>query len=438
MVRIVAFVPCKGTSSRVESKNTKLLDSKPLFLHTLEKLLFECPFIDKVVLDSESDDVFKVAEFLASDNPKLVFLKRDEALATNKTDGNTLFMNEVERFDAEIYVQALCTSPFIHPETIKKGVESVMSGVYDSACTVRDDKLYTWTKAGPSYDIQNIPNSVDLPTTTVETMGLYIITRDAAKLTRRRIGNKPHMLHVTPEEAVDINYEVDFALANNIALAHRVAGLSRLRCAKLHLTSAILSDTLDDMGISGRVVFGLKPQGALSKLFGRACTLKLRPLRESEDLRGIYGALKSYNYVGDGDVIVVENPMKGRAYFGDLNAHIAITRGAAGFVTNGFTRDTVEVKCSNFPVYAAGSTCSDVRGVATVESTNQCISLDGVSCCPGDLIFSDQEGTLIIPRRFGNIVIEEALKRVFSESSIRQDILNGSSVSEIVARHGSF
>ena len=93
-----------------------------------------------------------------------------------------------------------------------------MSGVYDSACTVRDDKLYTWTKAGPSYDIQNIPNSVDLPTTTVETMGLYIITRDAAKLTRRRIGNKPHMLHVTPEEAVDINYEVDFALANNIAL----------------------------------------------------------------------------------------------------------------------------------------------------------------------------------------------------------------------------
>ena len=246
MARIVAFVPCKGTSSRVESKNTKLLDSKPLFLHTLEKLLFECPFIDKVVLDSESDDVFKVAEFLASDNPKLVFLKRDEALATNKTDGNTLFMNEVERFDAEIYVQALCTSPFIHPETIKKGVESVMSGVYDSACTVRDDKLYTWTKAGPSYDIQNIPNSVDLPTTTVETMGLYIITRDAAKLTRRRIGNKPHMLHVTPEEAVDINYEVDFALANNIALAHRVAGLSRLRCAKLHLTSAILSDTLDD------------------------------------------------------------------------------------------------------------------------------------------------------------------------------------------------
>lgn len=184
MARIVAFVPCKGTSSRVESKNTKLLDSKPLFLHTLEKLLFECPFIDKVVLDSESDDVFKVAEFLASDNPKLVFLKRDEALATNKTDGNTLFMNEVERFDAEIYVQALCTSPFIHPETIKKGVESVMSGVYDSACTVRDDKLYTWTKAGPSYDIQNIPNSVDLPTTTVETMGLYIITRDAAKLTR--------------------------------------------------------------------------------------------------------------------------------------------------------------------------------------------------------------------------------------------------------------
>lgn len=104
MVRIVVFVLCKGILSCVESKNMKLLDFKLFFLYILEKLFFECFFIDKVVLDFEFDDVFKVAEFFVSDNLKLVFLKWDEVLVMNKMDGNILFMNEVEWFDVEIYV----------------------------------------------------------------------------------------------------------------------------------------------------------------------------------------------------------------------------------------------------------------------------------------------------------------------------------------------
>ena len=37
-MKVVAFVPAKGTSSRIENKNTRLLDGKALFIHTLEKL----------------------------------------------------------------------------------------------------------------------------------------------------------------------------------------------------------------------------------------------------------------------------------------------------------------------------------------------------------------------------------------------------------------
>ncbi len=56
-MKIVAFLPVKGTSSRIENKNIKLLDGKPLFLHTLEKLS-SCSFIDEVYLDSESEKNF--------------------------------------------------------------------------------------------------------------------------------------------------------------------------------------------------------------------------------------------------------------------------------------------------------------------------------------------------------------------------------------------
>ena len=54
MAKVAAFLPAKGSSERIPNKNVNLLDGKPLFLHTLEKLL-QCDFIDEVWLDSESD-----------------------------------------------------------------------------------------------------------------------------------------------------------------------------------------------------------------------------------------------------------------------------------------------------------------------------------------------------------------------------------------------
>ena len=87
-MKVVAFLPAKGTSSRIESKNIKLLDGKPLFHYTLEKL-HQCTFIDEVYLDSESDEIFESATIIDH-----IPLKRDPKYANNKTDGHLLFYNE--------------------------------------------------------------------------------------------------------------------------------------------------------------------------------------------------------------------------------------------------------------------------------------------------------------------------------------------------------
>lgn len=190
-MKVVAFLPAKGTSSRVENKNIKLLDGKPLFLHTLEKLI-ECDFIDEVYLDTESDEII----YLASEtNCKI--LKRDPNLASNTTDGNKLFLNEVNHIKADIYIQILGTSPFIEKETIKKGIDTIKSSDFDSVVLVRKEKLYTWNEKGPNYNIENIPNSFDLNDTIIETMGLYIVKRETALCTQKRIGNKPYLLYAT-------------------------------------------------------------------------------------------------------------------------------------------------------------------------------------------------------------------------------------------------
>jgi len=162
-MKTVAFLPAKGSSDRIGNKNVRLLDGKPLFLHGIDKLL-ACDFIDDVYLDTESEEIAR----MAADRDCKV-LMRDPVLASNATDGNRLFMNQVRQVEADIYIQALCTSPFIEPATIRKGVEA-LSGPdagYDSAVLVRKDRLYTWKDGRPTYDIANIPNSFTLVETII-------------------------------------------------------------------------------------------------------------------------------------------------------------------------------------------------------------------------------------------------------------------------------
>lgn len=169
-MKVVAFLPVKGTSERIKNKNTTLLNGKPLFLHTLEKLV-RCPFIDDVFLDTEKDEIYDMGKHTGCH-----YLKRDPSLATNKTDGHSLFYNEAVKVDADIYIQILGTSPFILPSTIERGVGILKNhgDKYDSVVLVRREKMYTWGEGVPNYDYDHIPNSKDLPDTVIETMGLYI------------------------------------------------------------------------------------------------------------------------------------------------------------------------------------------------------------------------------------------------------------------------
>lgn len=432
-MKIVAFLPAKGSSTRIESKNMKLMDGKPLFLHTLEKLVSSDLF-DEVYLDTESEDVIEVASEV-----DCKILKRDESLASNKTDGNQMFMNEVNYVDADVYVQVLCTSPFINMETIKAGIAKIKDdSSYDSAVLIRKERLYTWNENGPSYDVENIPNSVDLGDTIIETMGLYIVKKEAAIKTQRRIGDSPYLLEATALEAIDVNWPDDFKLAELIAAGKREESRKLLGNIKNHLSSCILSDILDDLGYPEQVLKGLAPNFDGAKLLGRAKTLKLRMLDEGESFKGIYDALYSYETIVPDDIILIENEVPEYAYFGELNANLAIRSGASGVIVNGMTRDNAEVKTTGLPVFARGYTCQDVRKRATTESFNKKINLNGIVVVPDCLVFADSEGIIIIPKEIENEVIEEVYKRAANEKTILAEIASGVDVETLTKNYGFF
>ena len=162
-MKVYAFVPAKGTSERVENKNMRYLDGERLYIRALKTLL-QCKEVDQVFLDTESVEMYNLADYLP-----IKFMKRDPSLANNNTDGHQMFMNEVNNNpDADIYVQLLCTSPFIHPETIDNAIIALKENPeYDSAILMKKDKYYFWKDGKPTYDINHIPNSKDLPETII-------------------------------------------------------------------------------------------------------------------------------------------------------------------------------------------------------------------------------------------------------------------------------
>lgn len=139
-MKVKAIVPAKGTSERIKNKNLQYLNGKRLFINALE-ILLKCKEIDEVVLDTDSEEMIKMVDYLP-----ITIMRRDPALATNKTDGHALLLNEVEHnLDADLYVQMLCTSPFIHPETIDNAIKALKANdEYDSAILMKKDKYYFW------------------------------------------------------------------------------------------------------------------------------------------------------------------------------------------------------------------------------------------------------------------------------------------------------
>lgn len=439
-MRVYAFVPAKGTSERIENKNKRFLDGDMLYVKALKTLL-QCKEIDKVFLDTESEEMYEAVNYLP-----ITFMKRDINLANNKTDGHQMFLNEVRSYpNADIYVQLLCTSPFIKPETIDNAIKILKnSNNYDSAILMKKDKFYFWNEQQkPTYDINHIPNSKDLPETLIESMGLYISKKETAIATQRRFGNNPYLIYGSLEELIDVNNPEDLVFAQTYAKGIKQREISEFRLLKHFMTSALLSDILDDFELKynkkcGGIINGFECNIKGQKLLGRASTIKLRKIKEKEDFNGIYKALESYKYIGENDIIVVENELDNYAYFGDLNARLAIRAGAQGTIINGNTRDKISTQVLNFPIFSKGYNSQDVRRRAVLDYINKPIKFNDIEISPQDLIFIDDCSMGVIYKEHESEILETIFNNFLNEKDIIEDIISNKSIQEIIKQRGTF
>jgi regulator of RNase E activity RraA/CMP-N-acetylneuraminic acid synthetase len=436
--RVAAFVPAKGTSERIANKNMQVLDGDHMFRRKLRQLI-ACPLIDTVYLDTESD----VIAALAADLP-VTRLKRPVELASNACDGHALFAWEcAAAAPADLYVQVLCTAPFVTADTLARAIQRMIDDpAADSLVGVSSTKQYCWKDGEPVYGRGRIPNSVELDPTVVEAMSLYIVRgREGEPAPTQRFGKTPVLFELDPTEQVDINNPSDLAMAEALCAGHRALEVTRLRALQAYLSSPVLADIAKDMGIKAVLPAQI---GATSpgKMLGRARTLQIVAIRpedrDGDRWRGIYDALDSYKFVRPGCIIMVANEAPGHAYFGDLNATLAIRSGAIGAVIDGVTRDSRDVALLGLPVYARRSYCDDIKYEGTLGSMNTPIRIGDVDVRHDDMVFGDENGVVVIPDALWPEVERRAWDVLTNEARIRIMAAQGRPVEQILADCGAF
>jgi regulator of RNase E activity RraA len=124
------------------------------------------------------------------------------------------------------------------------------------------------------------------------------------------------------------------------------------------------------------------------------------------------------------------------AMWGELMSTRARILGARGAIVNGYVRDTRAILQLNFPTFGFGSYGQDSAPRYKVYDFRVPIEIGNVRIRPGDILFGDMDGVLVVPREVEAEVFMRALEKARGEKTVRKDLEAGSSAVDAFTRHG--
>lgn len=210
--KIVALVPMRHHSERVPQKNFRNFCGQPLYVYIVNTLL-KCAYVDSICIDTDSP---VIKDGVARIDKKIIVIDRPKEISGDSVPMNHILLHDVSCVDAEWYVQTHSTNPLLKSETIDRAIIRMLdcSG-YDSLFGVT--KLHTrlWGKDGKpiNHDMKKLERTQDLPPIYEENSNIYIFSKKSIMKCKNRIGIKPLMYEISKQEALDIDNEDDFVMA---------------------------------------------------------------------------------------------------------------------------------------------------------------------------------------------------------------------------------
>jgi 4-hydroxy-4-methyl-2-oxoglutarate aldolase len=215
-----------------------------------------------------------------------------------------------------------------------------------------------------------------------------------------------------------------------------------IRTRYLAVDTSNVADVLDELDLPDQ---GLSEQFApfpadAGKLAGWAFTVQgqMAPYQRSG---GDAEKMQACAAVGPGAVTVWSGAGTGVCFFGELIALGMKERGAVGALVDGGVRDVRWLGHHGFPVYARYRTPVQSIGRWKVTGWDVPVTVPGatsrlVTIAPGDFVLADDDGAIAIP----GAVVQEVLERSEAigrkEHEIRQELGEGLTLTQALAKFG--
>ena len=211
------------------------------------------------------------------------------------------------------------------------------------------------------------------------------------------------------------------------------------------LFPAVVGDILDTMGLLKQFLSpGIRPVRSDMVIVGRAmpvlesnCFAASEPGGQLPISRQPFGLLfQALDDLKPNEVYVATGCAPQFALWGGLMTTRAMHLKAAGAVLDGYSRDTPEVLQMGLPVFSCGGFAQDQGPRGKVVDYRVAVEINGVRISPGDIVFGDLDGVLVIPRHAEEEAIRKALEKAGTENKVRLAIQNGMSTVEAFKTFG--
>ncbi len=199
----------------------------------------------------------------------------------------------------------------------------------------------------------------------------------------------------------------------------------------------VVSDVLDSLGFLDQAMTAdLRPLDSHMRVIGRAHTVLTTDVyeRPAEPYRL---EIESVDALKPGDVMVAcTNGSQRTCFWGELLSTAATARGATGCVIDGYTRDALRIMEMGFPLFCTGMKPVDSSSRSTVIDYGVPVMVGGVMVNPGDIVFGDFDGIVVIPKDQLATVVSLAVDKVEEESHSREMLRQGWLLRDVYDKYG--
>lgn len=215
--------------------------------------------------------------------------------------------------------------------------------------------------------------------------------------------------------------------------------------ARKELFTALVGDVLDKLGYLHQFLpADVKPVDPKMVVIGRAMPVLeadvfgevVKESRNPVMTRPFGLMFEALDDLKEDEVYICTGSSYNYALWGGLMSTRALKLKAAGSVVNGFSRDTNEILRLEYPVFSTGTYAQDQGPRGKVVDFRIPIEWAGIKIKPGDIIFGDRDGVLVVPVEIENEAFTGAFEKARGEKMVLKALQNGTSAVDSFKKFG--